>query len=107
MENNFNHEKLIWLAGIEDDDDEDIIYKKLAYFFTTYLNVHPSFKMDGFKWECSYIDGGKKVKFDKVGSDGLISYLIVDYDTLEYERADVEDSDIKKLLTSIVLSMFF
>lgn len=107
MQNNFDIRHMMRFAGIQECDDDDTILEKFAILFTKVLNTTGGIRMDDYSWKFSYIDGGDKTKFEKIGPDGVVADLKMDSDTFEYTGTNLEDPDIQKILHFMALGIFF
>lgn len=107
MQNNFDIRHMMRFAGIQECDDDETILEKFSILFTKVLNTTGGIRMDDYSWKFSYIDGGDKTKFEKIGPDGVVASLEMDSDTFEYTGTNLEDPDIQKILHFMALGIFF
>lgn len=107
MQNNFDIRHMMRFAGVQECDDDETILEKFAILFTKVLNTTSGIRMDNYSWKFSYIDGGNKTEFEKVGPDGVIASLEMDSDTFEYTGTNLDDPDIQKMLYLMALGIFY
>ena len=93
-------EKIMALAGTNDNEDLDTQLNKVAQLITLILNQVQALKIDGFTWKVEYVNEGNSTKISKMDGDTEVSWVIIDSD-ITY--SDDNDEDLKKIAVYLVL----
>lgn len=98
-------EKIMALAGTNDDEDLDTQLDKVAQLYTQIINLIPEYKMDSYTWKVEFINEGESTKISKMNGDKEVAWITIDPNPIKTTFSDSSDEDLKKINAYIALGM--
>lgn len=93
-------EKIMALAGTNDNEDLDTQLNKVSQLITLILNQVRALRVEWYTWKFEYINEGNAAKISKMEGDTEVSWVILDRG-ITY--SDNDDEDLKKIAVYLVL----